>query len=151
MPAGLRRPVERTSSTVKGCFGLDESQARLCTAVARHVVLVMAALAICAVTATHLRSRTGTVGATALTAPASRRPRPRDDRAEGPGAVPGLPPACSAGPLAEPAVRASRMQRALHGFSLGASGFCVILQDRSSEDETNKWLLWCDCVSSRGH
>jgi hypothetical protein len=44
----------------KGCFGLDESQARLYTAIARHTVLVMAALAICAVTAALLRDRTDT-------------------------------------------------------------------------------------------
>ena len=44
----------------KGCFGLDQCQARLYTAIARHVVLVMAALAICAVTAAMLRDRTDT-------------------------------------------------------------------------------------------
>ncbi len=38
--------------------GLDQSQVRLYTAIARHTVLVMAALAICAVTATLLRHRT---------------------------------------------------------------------------------------------
>jgi hypothetical protein len=42
------------------CFGLDQSQVRLYTAIARHVVLVMAALAICAVTAAQLRDRTDT-------------------------------------------------------------------------------------------
>jgi hypothetical protein len=30
------------------CLGLDQCQARLCTAIQHHVVLVMAALAICA-------------------------------------------------------------------------------------------------------
>jgi hypothetical protein len=35
----------------KDCFGLDQSQVRLYTAIARHTVLVMAALAICAITA----------------------------------------------------------------------------------------------------
>jgi hypothetical protein len=34
-----------------GCFGLDQCQARLYTAILRHFVLVMAALAVCAVTA----------------------------------------------------------------------------------------------------
>ena len=48
--AGLRWPVEETPFS-KGCFGLDESQVRLYPAIARHTVLVMAALAICAVTA----------------------------------------------------------------------------------------------------
>lgn len=42
----------------KGCFGLDQCQARLYTAILRHIVLVMAALAICAVTAAQLRDRT---------------------------------------------------------------------------------------------
>ncbi len=40
------------------CFGLDQSQVRLYTAIARHTVLVMAALAICAVTAALLRDST---------------------------------------------------------------------------------------------
>ena len=44
----------------KDCFGLDQSQVRLYTAIARHAVLVMAALAICAVTAALLRHRTDT-------------------------------------------------------------------------------------------
>ena len=44
----------------KDCFGLDQSQVRLYTAIARHTVLVMAALAICAVTAALLRRRTDT-------------------------------------------------------------------------------------------
>ena len=41
--AGLRWPVDY--------FGLDQCQARLYTAILRHLVLVMAALAVCAVTA----------------------------------------------------------------------------------------------------
>jgi hypothetical protein len=41
-------------------FGPGQCQARLCTAIRRHLVLVMAALAICAVTAARLRDRTGT-------------------------------------------------------------------------------------------
>ena len=44
----------------KDCFGLDQSQVRLYPAIARHTVLVMAALAICAVTAALLHDRTDT-------------------------------------------------------------------------------------------
>jgi SRSO17 transposase len=58
--AGLRWPVEEDFRAGKSCFGLDESQVRLYTAIARHTVLVMAALAICAVTAALLRRRTDT-------------------------------------------------------------------------------------------
>jgi SRSO17 transposase len=55
--AGLRWPAEESFEFAKGCFGLDQCQARLYTAVLRHIVLVMAALAICAVTAAMLRDR----------------------------------------------------------------------------------------------
>jgi SRSO17 transposase len=58
--AGLRWPVEEGFEFGKGCFGLDQSQARLYHAIARHTVLVMAALAISAVTAALLRDRTDT-------------------------------------------------------------------------------------------
>ena len=58
--AGLRWPVEEDFEFSKDCFGLDQCQARLYTAIARHMVLVMAALAICAVTADLLKDRTGT-------------------------------------------------------------------------------------------
>jgi SRSO17 transposase len=58
--AGLRWPVEEDFRLGKDCFGLDESQARLYTAIARHTVLAMAALAICAITAALLRHRTDT-------------------------------------------------------------------------------------------
>ena len=58
--AGLRWPVEEDFEFGKDCFGLDQSQVRLYTAIARHTVLVMAALAICAVTAALLRRRTDT-------------------------------------------------------------------------------------------
>ena len=58
--AGLRWPVEEGFEFGKGCFGLDQSQVRLYAAIARHTVLVMAALAICAVTAALLRRRTDT-------------------------------------------------------------------------------------------
>lgn len=57
--AGLRWPVEEDFELGKDCFGLDQCQARLYTAILRHIVLVMAALAICAVTAALLRGRTG--------------------------------------------------------------------------------------------
>jgi SRSO17 transposase len=56
--AGLRWPVEESFEFGKGCFGLDQCQARLYTAILRHIVLVMAAFAICAVTAAMLRDRT---------------------------------------------------------------------------------------------
>ena len=58
--AGCRWPVEEDFRSGKGCFGLDESQVRVYHAIARHTVLVMAALAICAVTAALLRRRTDT-------------------------------------------------------------------------------------------
>jgi SRSO17 transposase len=58
--AGLRWPVEEGFRTGKDSFGLDESQVRLYTAIARHTVLVMAALAICAITAALLKPRTDT-------------------------------------------------------------------------------------------
>jgi SRSO17 transposase len=58
--AGLRWPAEENFEFGKDCFGLDQSQVRLYTAIARHTVLVMAALAICAVTAALLRRRTST-------------------------------------------------------------------------------------------
>ena len=58
--AGLRWPVEEGFEMGKDCFGLDHSQVRLYSAIARHTALVMAALAICAVTAALLRDRTDT-------------------------------------------------------------------------------------------
>ena len=57
--AGLRWPVEEDFELGKDCFGLDQCQARLYTAILRHIVLVMAALAICSVTAALLRRRFG--------------------------------------------------------------------------------------------
>jgi SRSO17 transposase len=56
--AGLRWPVEEGFEFGKDYFGLDQCQARLYTAIRRHLVLVMAALAICAITAAQLRDRT---------------------------------------------------------------------------------------------
>ena len=58
--AGLRWPAEEEFRLGKDRFGLDESQVRLYTAITRHTVLVMAALATCAITAAQLRERTGT-------------------------------------------------------------------------------------------
>jgi SRSO17 transposase len=58
--AGLRWPAEECFEFGKDYFGLDECQARLYTAILRHTVLVMAALAICAITAAQLRDRTDT-------------------------------------------------------------------------------------------
>ncbi len=56
-PAGV---ILQCVTDFKDCFGLDQCQARLYTAIARHLVLVMAALAICAATAALLRDRTDT-------------------------------------------------------------------------------------------
>jgi SRSO17 transposase len=58
--AGLRWPVEEDFEFSKDHFGLDQCQARLHTAIARHTVLVMAALAVCAVVAARLKDRTDT-------------------------------------------------------------------------------------------
>ena len=58
--AGLRWPVEEDFSFAKDCFALDQCQARLYTAIARHAVPVMAALAICAITAAQVKDRTDT-------------------------------------------------------------------------------------------
>jgi len=58
--AGLRWPAEEDFAFGKDCFALDQCQARLYTAIARHAVLVMAALAICAITAALVKDRTGT-------------------------------------------------------------------------------------------
>ena len=58
--AALRWPAEEDSASGKDRFGLDQSQARLYTAIARHTMLDMAAVAACAVTAALLRRRTGT-------------------------------------------------------------------------------------------
>jgi hypothetical protein len=58
--AGLRWPVEEGFEFSKDYLGLDQCQARLYTAIRRHLVLVMAALAICAVTAAWLRHTTDT-------------------------------------------------------------------------------------------
>lgn len=54
--ACLRWPVEEDFGFGKDYFGLDHSQVRLYTALARHIVLTMAALAVCAVTAAQARA-----------------------------------------------------------------------------------------------
>ncbi len=74
--AGLRWPVEEDFAFGKDCFGLDQCQARLYTAIARHVVLVMAALAICAITAAQLRDRTDTQAPSPLRADQPPPPEP---------------------------------------------------------------------------
>ena len=56
--AGLRWPVEAAFEAAKDDFGLDQSQARTYTAIRRHTILVCAALAITAVAAARLRTRT---------------------------------------------------------------------------------------------
>ena len=58
----------------KDCFGLDQCQVRLYTAIARHTVLVMAALAICAVTAALLTRPHRHPGTRPRSGPTSRRP-----------------------------------------------------------------------------
>ncbi|MFR9781067.1 IS701 family transposase [Micromonospora sp. MS34] len=58
--AGLRWPVEEDFEFGKDQFGLDQCQARLHGAIRRHTVLVMAALAVCAVTTAQLHHRTDT-------------------------------------------------------------------------------------------
>jgi hypothetical protein len=55
--ACLRWPVEEDFEFSKDHFGLDHSQVRLYTAYLRHIVLTMAALAVCAVTAAAAKTR----------------------------------------------------------------------------------------------
>ena len=74
MPGKRARPVrreaarKRTRTRAPRCaahpsefgkdhFGLDHSQVRLYTALLRHIVLTMAALAVCAVTAAHAKTQ----------------------------------------------------------------------------------------------
>ena len=56
--ACLRWPVEEGFEFGKDHFGLDHSQVRLYTALSRHIALTLAALAICAVTATQAKAHT---------------------------------------------------------------------------------------------
>jgi SRSO17 transposase len=78
--AGRRWPVEEDFQTGKDAFGLDHSQVRTYPALIRHLVLTIAALAVCAITAARSRTTTST------TPPAPTRP---DDP---PPADPGLIP-----------------------------------------------------------
>jgi len=78
--AGLRWPAEESFELAKSCFGLDQCQARLYTAILRHVVLVMAALAVCAVTAARLGNRAD--------AQAPPPARPDDEPPADPGLIP---------------------------------------------------------------
>ena len=75
--ACLRWPVEEDFEFGKDHFGLDHAQVRLYTALQRHIVLAMAALAVCAVTAARAKTR----------APAPILPTTPDDQ---PPADPGL-------------------------------------------------------------
>jgi SRSO17 transposase len=59
--AGMRWPVEEDFQTGKGHFGLDHSQVRLYTALLRHLVLSVAALAMCSTTAAAMRQATCTL------------------------------------------------------------------------------------------
>ena len=76
--ACLRWPVEEDFEFGKDHFGLDHSQVRLYTALQRHIVLTMAGLAVCAVTAADARTR----------APAPILPTtPHDQPPEDPGLI----------------------------------------------------------------
>ena len=72
--AGLRWPAAEDFRTGKDSLGLDQCQARLYTAIQRHIVLVTAALAICAVTAAWLRDRTDAQAPPPVTPVRPRRP-----------------------------------------------------------------------------
>jgi hypothetical protein len=74
--AGLRWPAEEDFEPGKDCLGLDQCQARLYTAILRHAVLVMAALAICAVTAAQLGDRTDTQATPPVTPGQAPPPEP---------------------------------------------------------------------------
>ncbi|TDC58311.1 hypothetical protein E1281_02105 [Actinomadura sp. KC345] len=56
--AGRRWPVEEDFQTGKDAFGPDHSQARTHPALLRHLVLAMAGLAVCSITAAHARLNT---------------------------------------------------------------------------------------------
>ncbi|MGH3997353.1 MAG: transposase [Pseudonocardiaceae bacterium] len=78
--AGMRWPVEEDFQVGKDQFGLDHSQVRLYTALIRHLVLTMTALAICAVTTATMRQTTSTLP------PAPTHPD--DEPPEDPGLIP---------------------------------------------------------------
>ena len=103
--AGLRWPVEEDFEFGKDCFGLDQSQVRLYTAIARHTVLVMAALAICAVTAALLRDRTDTQ--------ARRQSGPDQPPPADPGMIPLTVPEITAPARRQPPAQPARPRRAL--------------------------------------
>jgi SRSO17 transposase len=74
--AGLRWPAEEDFRSGKDCLGLDQCQVRLYAAILRHILLVMAALAICAVTAAQLRDRTDTQAPAPVTPDQAPSPDP---------------------------------------------------------------------------
>ncbi len=78
--AGLRWPAGEDFEFGKDYFGLDQSQVRLYTAILRHTVLAMAALAVCAVTAALAQNQTDTQAPP----PAS----PNDPPPQDPGLIP---------------------------------------------------------------
>jgi len=91
-----RWPVEEDFQFSKTCLGLDQSHVRLYTAIARHTVLVMAALAICAVTAARLRGHART------RAPARPGQRPPRDLAMVPLSIPEIRRLIAAAPARPP-------------------------------------------------
>ena len=93
----------RTCESGKDCFGLGQSQVRLYTAIARHTVLVMAASAICAVTAALLRDRTDTQ--------ASPPARPDERAPADPGMIPLTVPEIARLPATRPATPAHAEDR----------------------------------------
>jgi hypothetical protein len=78
--AGRRWPVEEDFQVGKDQFGLDHSQVRLYTALLRHVVLTMLALAACAVTAAAMRTLTNIAAPPPI--------HPDDEPPEDPGLIP---------------------------------------------------------------
>jgi hypothetical protein len=72
--ACLRWPVEERFEFGKDHFGLDHSQVRLYTAYLRHIVLTIAALAVCAVTAAQAKT-----GAPVPILPVTPEDQPPDD------------------------------------------------------------------------
>ena len=78
--AGRRWPVEEDFQVGKDQFGLDHSQVRLYTALLRHLVLAMLALAACAVTAAAMRALTNTA--------APPPTHPDDEPPDDPGLIP---------------------------------------------------------------
>lgn len=76
----MRWPVEEDFQVGKDQFGLDHSPLRRYTALIRHLVLTMTALAICAVTAAAMRDATSTLPPAPIT--------PDDEPPEDPGLIP---------------------------------------------------------------